>query len=73
MNAISDFIEVKEHKIIYSLPPGFEAERVQIIILPVDEENRNPSKKNRIRSLRKSISGKEAERLEVHVKEIREE
>lgn len=73
MNAISDFIEVKEHKIIYSLPPDFDAERVQIIILPMDKENNMLSKKNRIRSLRKSISGKEAERLEAHVKEIREE
>ncbi len=73
MNAISDFIEVKEHKITYSLPPDFDAKRVQIIILPIDEENATPSQKNRIRSLRKSISGKEAERLEAHVKEIREE
>jgi hypothetical protein len=73
MNAISDFIEVKEHKIIYSLPPDFDAKRVQIIILPIDEENDTPSKKNRIRGLRKSISGKEAERLEAHVKEIRKE
>lgn len=73
MNAISDFIEVKEHKITYSLPPDFDAKRVQIIILPIDEENDTPSKKNRIRGLRKSISGKEAERLEAHVKEIRKE
>ena len=55
MNAISDFIEVKEHKITYSLPPDFDAKRVQIIILPIDEENDTPSKKNRIRGLRKSI------------------
>jgi hypothetical protein len=73
MNAISDFIEVKGHKITYSLPPDFDAKRVQIIILPIDEENDTPSKKNRIRGLRKSISGKEAERLEAHVKEIRKE
>ncbi|MEI7584520.1 hypothetical protein [Runella sp.] len=73
MNAISDFIDVKEHTITYSLPPDFDAKRVQIIILPIDEENGTLTKKNRIRGLRKSISGKEAERLEAHVKEIREE
>jgi hypothetical protein len=73
MNAISDFIEVKEHKIVYSLPLDFEAKRVQIIILPLDVENDVPSKGKRILSLKKSISGKEAERLEAHVKEIREE
>jgi len=70
---MNDFIDVKEHTITYSLPPDFDAKRVQIIILPIDEENGTLTKKNRIRGLRKSISGKEAERLEAHVKEIREE
>ncbi|WP_428654319.1 hypothetical protein [Runella sp.] len=73
MNAISDFVVVKDRIVSYQLPLDFDAKRVQIIILPADTEQLIPIKKNRIHSLKKSISGKEAQRLEAHIKEIREE
>lgn len=73
MDAISDFVEVKDRKISYQLPTSFEAKRVQIIILPADSEVVLPKKKNRIRSLKKSIGGIEAKQLEAHIKEVREE
>ena len=73
MDAISDFVEVKDRKISYQLPTGFEAKRVQLIILPADSEMLLPKKKNRIRSLKKSIGGIESQRLEAHIKEVREE
>ncbi len=73
MNAISDIIEVKAHKITYSLPPDFDAKRVQIIILPIESKTEKPAKKNRIIGLKRSILGEEGRRLESHLKEIREE
>ena len=73
MNAISEIIEVKARKITYALPPDFDAKKVQIIILPIEQDNDTVKKKNRIRSLKKTIAGEQSKRLEAHLKEIREE
>ena len=38
MNAIRQFIEVKDNSINVTLPEGFSAKRVEIIILPSDND-----------------------------------
>lgn len=38
MNAIRQIVEVKDHKINIELPENFTADKVEIIIFPVDEE-----------------------------------
>lgn len=38
MNAISQIVEVKDHKINIELPENFTADKVEIIVFPVDEE-----------------------------------
>lgn len=73
MNAISDFVEVKDHTIKYQLPNDFLATRVQLIILPVEELPKKNSKSSRLKSLRGTIDGQRAESLNSHLKSIREE
>lgn len=38
MNAIRQIVEVKDHKINIELPKNFNADKVEIIIFPADEE-----------------------------------
>ena len=38
MNAIRQIVEVKDHKINIELPENFNADKVEVIIFPVDEE-----------------------------------
>lgn len=42
MNAIRQFIEVKNNSFSVVLPEGFTASRVEVIILPSDEEDDVP-------------------------------
>ena len=69
-NAISDFVEVKDHYIKYQLPLDFDATRVQLIILPINDPL--ALKANRLKSLRGSITGKAAESLDKHIQTVRE-
>ena len=39
MNAIRQIVEVKDHKINIELPENFNADKVEIIIFPADEED----------------------------------
>ncbi|KAB7727039.1 hypothetical protein F5984_22650 [Rudanella paleaurantiibacter] len=73
MQAISEIIELDGPTLHYTLPDGFEARRVQLIILPADEPERPAARPNRIRSLRGSINGVAADSLEAHLKAIRNE
>ncbi len=73
MNAISDFIEVNDHVIHYKLPQGFDAKRVQLIILPAENEPILSTKANRLKSLRGSITGIDAKKFNNHIETIRKE
>nr|WP_293840582.1 hypothetical protein [uncultured Arsenicibacter sp.] len=74
MEAISEVLTIHNGTIHYTLPDHFKAKRVQLIILPVDDPQEKISDQpNRIHSLRGSIKGKEADALEQHIKEIRNE
>lgn len=49
MNAIRQFIEVKNNSFEVTLPDGFSAKRVEVIILPDERENEISIKtKNRL-------------------------
>ena len=39
MTAIREFIKVKNHKIEYTLPEGFECDEVEMIIMPKHDKN----------------------------------
>lgn len=39
MNAIRQIVEVKDHKINIELPENFNADKVEIIIFPADDED----------------------------------
>lgn len=73
MQAISEIIELNGPTIQYTLPKGFEARRVQIIILPAEDADVPAKKPNRIRSLRGSIKGPAADHLNEHLKTVRGE
>ncbi|TAE33947.1 MAG: hypothetical protein EAZ91_01135 [Cytophagales bacterium] len=73
MQAISEIIELSGPTLHYTLPEGFEARRVQLIILPADAAPQSNVRPNRIRSLRGSIKGKAADSLEEHLKAVRNE
>jgi hypothetical protein len=73
MNAISDFVEVNNHLIQYRLPQGFDAKRVQLIILPAENEPKTSTKVNRLKSLRGTITGTEAKNFSNHIETIRKE
>ncbi|MEZ0608831.1 hypothetical protein ACAW74_09970 [Fibrella sp. WM1] len=73
MQAISEIIDLDGPELHYTLPEGFEARRVQLIILPADRlENESP-KKNRIQSLRGSLKGAAANSLNAHLQTVRNE
>ncbi|CCH02492.1 hypothetical protein FAES_4493 [Fibrella aestuarina BUZ 2] len=72
MQAISEIIDLDGPELHYTLPEGFEAKRIQLIILPADGPE-NPPKKNRIQSLRGSVTGAAATSLAAHLQAVRNE
>jgi len=73
MEAISEVIDIKNRTIHYELPENFRAKRVQLIILPVDEKSGKEPRQNRILALKNSIGGNQADALEKHLKDMRDE
>ena len=73
MQAISEIIELNGPILHYTLPKGFDAKRVQLIILPADLPTEPIPKKSRIQSLRGSIKGAVADSLNEHLHTIRNE
>jgi hypothetical protein len=73
MQAISEIVEITGPTLHYTLPEGFEARRVQLIILPADLPAQPLPKPNRIRSLRGSIKGSAADSLNDHLSSVRNE
>lgn len=73
MQAISEIIDLDGPELHYTLPKGFEAKRVQLIILPADGPEYEAPKKNRIQSLRGSVKGAAAASLTAHLQTVRNE
>jgi len=43
MEAIRQILDVKNNSLIISLPDGFKATKVEVIVLPVEEKPKSPS------------------------------
>jgi hypothetical protein len=76
MNAIREYVDVQQGNIVqFQLPDDFKATRVEVIVLPFEQQKQavQNKRRNRILALKGSIVGSAADSLEKHTKEIREE
>ena len=72
MEAIREIVEVKEGKITLQLPKGFTAKRVELIVLPSDDEKPPPGAQ-KISSLRGKLARKNEAELNQKLQQLRDE
>lgn len=72
MEALRQIVYVKNHSLTIVLPSDFTADKVEVIVLPVDEPKINKGLKNSER-FSGAISKEMAERLHIHLNETRNE
>ena len=72
MEALRQIVSVKNHSLSIVLPNDFTAERVEVIVLPIDEPKKQPKQKNSER-FGGAISKETAEKLYKHLNEVRSE
>jgi hypothetical protein len=72
MQAIRQIVNVKNHSLSIVLPDDFTAERVEVIVLPIDEPKILPKQRNSER-FAGAISKETAEKLHKHLNEVRSE
>ena len=72
MEAIREIVEVKEGKITLQLPKDFTAKRVELIVLPSDDEKPLPKELN-ISSLRGKLAKKDEAELDQKLQQLRDE
>ncbi len=69
MEAYRQIVKVENHHAEITLPPGFDASEVEVIILPVKKKKKIKAGKN----FRGTISGKTAKAMLQHVEKSRTE
>jgi len=72
MQALRQIVNIKDNSLHIVLPVDFKADKVEIIILPIEEQNR-PSKLKNSERFRGAISKETAEKLHKHLNEVRGE
>ena len=72
MEAIRQIVNVKDHSLSIVLPDDFAADRVEVIVLPIDEPKILPKQRNSER-FDGAISKDTAEKLNKHLNEVRSE
>ena len=72
MQVLRQIVDVKDHSLSIILPNDFTADRVEVIVLPVDEPKILPKRKNSER-FAGAISKETAEKLHKHLNEVRNE
>jgi hypothetical protein len=72
MKALRQIINVQNNTFNVVLPAGFKAQKVEVIVLPVDEPKTSRKMKNSQR-FSGAISEKTADKLHKHIKEVRNE
>jgi len=72
MEALRQIVKVKNHSFSIILPDDFTAEKVEVIVMPIDEPNKQPRQKNSER-FPGAISKETAEKLHKHLNEVRNE
>lgn len=72
MQALRQIVNVKNHSLNIVLPSDFTADKVEVIVLPVDETKVQVGLKNSER-FSGAISKETVERLHKHLNEVRNE
>ena len=72
MQALRQIVSIKDNSIHVALPVDFKADKVEIIILPIEEHNRPDKLKNSERFFG-AISKETAEKLHKHLNQARGE
>jgi len=72
MQALRQIVNVKDNLLHVVLPPDFKADKVEIIVFPVEEQNKPHKLKNSER-FSGAISKKTAEKLHNHLNEVHNE
>ena len=72
MQALRQIVTVNDNLLHVVLPTDFKANKVEIIVLPIEEQNKQGKLKNSER-FSGAISPKTAEKLHKHLNEIRNE
>jgi hypothetical protein len=72
MQALRQIVNVKNHSLNIVLPNDFAADKVEVIVLPVDEQKIQPKIRNSER-FAGAISKETAEKLHKHLNEVRNE
>ena len=72
MQALRQIVNVTDNLLHIVLPTNFKANKVEIIILPIEEQNR-PSKLKNSERFSGTISKETAEKLHKHLNEVRNE
>jgi hypothetical protein len=72
MQALKQIVDIKDHTLNIVLPDDFKADKVEVIVLSIDEPKIQPKIKNSER-FAGSISKETAEKLHKHLSEVRNE
>jgi hypothetical protein len=72
MQALRQIVNVKDNFLHVVLPSDFKADKVEIIVLPIEEQNRPLKQKNSER-FSGAISKETAKKLHIHLNEVRNE
>lgn len=72
MQALRQIVNVKDNSFNIVLPEGFKADKVEVIVLLIEEPKEQPKLKNSER-FSGAISRETAEKLHKHLNEIRNE
>lgn len=72
MQALRQIVDVKNHSLNIVLPNDFSADKVEVIVLYIDEPKTKPKLKNSER-FAGAISKETSERLHKHLNEVRNE
>ena len=72
MQALRQIVNVKDNLLHVVLPVNFKADRVEIIVLPIEEQNK-PCKLKNSERFSGAISKETAEKLRKHLNEVHSE
>ncbi len=72
MKVLRQILSVKDNSLIIVLPADFKADKVEVIVLPIEEPKVQPKLKNSER-FSGAISKETAEKLHKHLNEVRSE
>ena len=72
MQALRQIVNIKDNLLQVILPADFNAEKVEVIVLPIEEKNKSDKLSNSER-FSGAISKETAEKLHKHLNEVRNE